>query len=203
MGMTIKRLGWVVFGPLMLASWLVSHCVAYRLVGAGDTHPMLEDGMLEEGAHGYMPAPALVLAAALALALVGFAAAVVVSARGARWSRVSLTAAVALPAFGFTVQEHLEHALSTGSFPATAVLEPTFAVGLLLQLPLVAAAAALACGLLATAKRLGRDLRGSWLRLPAPAPASSTCMPRASLAPRNSPLASRHMPRAPPVLLVR
>jgi hypothetical protein len=197
MGMTTQRLGWVVFGPLLLASWLVSHCLAYRLVGAGEAHHMLE-----EGAHGYMPAPALVLAAALALALVGFGTGVVISARGAEWSRVSLAAAGALPPLGFSVQEHLEHALATGSFPATAALEPTFAVGLLLQLPLVAAAVVLACGLLATAKRLGRDLRGCWLRLRAAARTPRRCMSRASLVPRKSPRASRHQPRAPPLLLV-
>lgn len=201
MDMTVRRLGWVVFTPLTLLSWLLSHSLAYRVVGpAGEAHHALEDSR-----HAYLPDLGLLLAAVLALGLVGFAMTVVASMRGVAWSRVSLAAVGALPPLGFTVQEHLERLLATGSFPATAALEPTFAVGLLLQLPLVAAALFLARGMLAAAKRLGHGLRGlrMVLRLSAAPSAARPRNPGLVLAPPLWPLASRHAPRAPPVLLVR
>jgi hypothetical protein len=148
--------------------------------------------------HAYLPAPALLLAAALALVLVGFLAAIVASARGTRWSRIPLAAVAAVPPLGFTLQEHLEAWLASGGFPATAALEPTFAVGLALQLPLVLAALILARGLLATASRLGSGLRSMVvLRLRPGRPPLRPLRPNALLAPAPLPLASSHAPRAP------
>jgi hypothetical protein len=199
--MAVRRLGSAIFAPLALVSWLLSHCLAYQLVGRGvQSHHMLESG--GHAGHAYLPAPALLLAAALALVLVGFVAAVVASARGARWSRISPGAMAAVPPVGFTVQEHVEQLIETGSF-SPAALEPTFAVGLLLQLPLVLVAIVSALRLLATARRLGSGLRGLLvLRLRTATPLSRALRPRVSLPPAPWPLATRHAPRAPPLALV-
>jgi hypothetical protein len=197
--MAARRVTWLVVAPLILVGWLLSHCVAYQLVGpAGHAHHGLE-----EGGHGYLPTPGLVFAAALALALIGFGAAIAVTVRGSTWSRVPLAAAGAVPPLGFTVQEHLERLLATGGFPEAAALEPTFAIGLLLQLPLVAATLMLARSLLATAKRLGQRLRVLLLLgLPAALPDPKALSRQRALAPPLWPPASRHAPRAPPPVLV-
>jgi hypothetical protein len=200
--MRVQGIRWAIVAPFALVSWLLSHGLACQLVAPeAPAHHMLVPGGGAE--HAYLPAPALLLAAALALVLVGFLAAIVASARGTRWSRIPLAAVAAAPPLGFTLQEHLEAWLASGGFPATAALEPTFAVGLALQLPLVLAALILARGLLATASRLGSGLRSMVvLRLRPGRPPLRPLRPNALLAPAPLPLASSHAPRAPPLGLL-
>jgi hypothetical protein len=57
-------------------------------------------------------------------------------------------------------QEHFERLLHDGVFPWDAGLEPTFVVGLLLQLPFAVAAFLLARFLLRAVRSLGRLLSG-------------------------------------------
>jgi hypothetical protein len=198
--MKARRLVWAIFLPLAFAAWLLSHCLAYQLVGpADDPHHMLESG--GHGGHAYLPAPAILLAAALVLVLAGFVAAVVVSARGKQWSRVSVGTVALLPPLAFILQEHLEDLLTTGAFPAA--LEPTFWVGLLLQLPIVLACLVVGRGLLATASRVGAGLRALFIRriwrarlLVRP------LRPHTVVARTPGPLASHHPARAPPPLLL-
>src|ERR687892_1303464 len=114
----MKRLVWAIFLPLAFAGWLLSHCLAYQLVGpAEDPHHMLDSS--GHGGHAYPPPPAILLAAALVVVLTGFVAAVVASARGARWSRLSVGMVAILPALAFTLQEQLEDLIAAGAFPPT------------------------------------------------------------------------------------
>jgi hypothetical protein len=200
--MKTRRLVWAIFLPLAFAAWLLSHCLAYQLVGpADDPHHMLEPG--GHGGHAYLPAPALLLAAALVLVLAGFVAAVVVSARGNRWSRVSVGTVALLPPLAFILQEHLEVLFTTGAFPATAALEPTFWVGLLIQLPIVFACVLVGRGLLATASRVGAGLRGLFVRPIWRARLRLKPLRPHTIVPRTpGPLASHHSARAPPSLLL-
>src|SRR5919106_654802 len=60
----MKRLVWAIFLPLAFAGWLLSHCLAYQLVGpADDPHHMLDSS--GHGGDAYLPPPAILLAAAL------------------------------------------------------------------------------------------------------------------------------------------
>ena len=64
-----------------------------------------------------------------------------------------------LPPLAFALQEHLERLLHAGAVPWTAVLEPTFLPGFLLQLPFALLAFAVARALLGAAVLLARLLR--------------------------------------------
>jgi hypothetical protein len=71
----------------------------------------------------------------------GLVAAVATSAAARRRARPAAWWIVAvLPLLAFAIQEHVEYALGHGEVPWTLAAQPTFAVGLLLQLPFAAAA---------------------------------------------------------------
>ena len=120
----LRPLAWLLTLPLVAAGVLAGHAAAYRLTGEplGDVHDYL----------GHVPQLALVLAA---LGLAGVA----MQHRGGRHSAVPF-AVVALAAFA--VQEHAER-FAHGE-PALLVADPTFLVGLVLQVPVVVAVIAIA-----------------------------------------------------------
>jgi hypothetical protein len=100
-----------------------------------------------------------------------------------------------VPLIGFSLQEHLERALTGGSVPVAAILEPTFLVGLALQLPFALAALAVARALVRTAERIGVTL--------AEAPPAARAQPVLPLGaavrlPRVRPLAFGSCGRGPP-----
>ena len=104
----------------------------------------------------------------------------------------------ALPLIAFAVQEHLERLLHSGHLPLAAVLEPTFVVGLALQVPFGLAALALARIIFACADELADSLP------PPPRPRSTRPLtiplPVASFAlPRISAIALGRSERGPPV----
>jgi hypothetical protein len=204
----MNRRAWAIFLPLAFAGWLLSHCLAYQFVGPADEpHHMLESGghggHAGQAGHAYLPAPATLLAAALVVVLAGFVATVVASARGARWSRLSVGTVAVLPALAFILQEHLEDLIATGAFPPTAGLEPTFWVGLLLQLPIVLACLVVGRGLLATATRVGAGLRALFVRrVRTPRLLLRPLRPRTIVVRTPWLLASDHQVRAPPLLLL-
>jgi hypothetical protein len=145
------RLSLLLALALMAAGSLSAHILAYLIV------PPVEG--LGGSGHGYLAeAPgffALCLTVGLA-ALLGFALA---GARGASPRFAPGWSCGLLPPLGFALQEHLERLFHDGSFPLAAVLEPTFAVGLALQLPFAAAALLFARALARLACGLGRSLR--------------------------------------------
>ena len=106
-----------------------------------------------------------------------------------------------LPPFAFVVQEHLERLLHTGELPLGAALEPTFALGILLQVPFAVLAWILARALLVVARTVGDILRPARARilpvLDSPAHAADFAGPRPGL------LALGHGQRAPPAFLLR
>jgi hypothetical protein len=104
-----------------------------------------------------------------------------------------------VPPLAFALQEHLERLVHDGSFPLAAAIEPTFLVGLALQLPFALAAYAVAAALLEVADRVSDLLR-------APAAARYTRaflafpLPHAVVAPRIGALALGYATRGPPSL---
>jgi hypothetical protein len=193
-----RRAAWLIPLPLAIASWLGAHCFAYWLVPpSGERHMGLHAG----SGHAYLGYPPAIVVWALALVVAGLLLCVGEGLRGRRPSRPPVRLFVILPPVGFAFQEHLERLIGTGGIPNDMVLEPTFLVGLALQLPFALVALLLAHALRSVGFGLGwvlarqlafrgrvREAPPLLLRLPA-APAL--------FAP--SVLALGHGPRAPPV----
>jgi hypothetical protein len=144
--------------PLAVVGSQVAHSFAYRFTtphGPDWSHELAATG------HAYLTYAPVVLAVCLLLVVLALAGEVrhLVgrgTLRGATRPR-ALGFAVSAPAI-FVSQEHLERLLHDGAFPWTAVLQPTFVVGLLLQLPFALAAFAIALVLLRAVGSLSRLL---------------------------------------------
>jgi hypothetical protein len=76
-----------------------------------------------------------------------------------------------LPPAGFALQESLERLIASGSIPPDLVLEPTFLVGLALQLPFAVAALLLTRALYSLGFGAGRLLAAALARRPPGPPA--------------------------------
>ncbi|MGZ4281980.1 MAG: hypothetical protein ACXWCU_15605 [Caldimonas sp.] len=182
--MSRRRLAaWSVALPLMVAGSQVAHVLAYRLA-----YPQMQvrlHALLVTG-HGYMARLPLVFAACAAIELIAFFTAAVGSLRREAAAPVPAWAFGLLPPLGFAVQEFLERWLSGALFPWWMVLQPTFRIGLLLQLPFGLAAYLVARLLLRAADEVGRalaeepELRRASGPLPG-WPVSPTWVPRISM----------------------
>jgi len=173
--MARRLLAWVLILPLVAASVLVGHAVAYALTGRA-----------EDGAHGYLSHAPVVLALASLAALVGLAV-------QQRARRIELWPFAALGPVVFTAQEHLERLANTGELPLL-LADRSFALGMALQLPLAVAAVAIV-------RRLVVVLRSA-VGTRRPSPGSETLLvlgPRAT-SPRARRLAVATLGRAPPAL---
>ena len=148
------RLAWLSCLSLMAVGGFLAHSLAYRLVvPTGDTA-----GRVHEIAHAQPAHWRTCLSICVTLAVVVLAASIARRAKGGGPLRPPLLVFALLPPLGFVVQEHLERLLHTGAFPDAAALEPTFLVGLLLQLPFALAAYLAARALFAAAAALARTL---------------------------------------------
>jgi hypothetical protein len=192
--MTRRKLAWPLSLGLLVGGWAAAHVLAYRLVvPSGEERRHL----LEAAGHGYLdPAPLVSLSLTL----------VVLGLGGCVLSGRDVTPApwlfALLPPLAFVVQEHLERLLHDGNFPYAAVLEPTFGVGLLLQLPFALLALLFARALLVLSGALVRRMRRAKVdRLRRP------CAVRRAVADptlaRIGLLALGHGQRAPPAFLLR
>jgi hypothetical protein len=180
--------------PLAIAGSLTAHGLTYRIV-APDAESRAN--LLRETGHGYLDRLPLALAILGALLLAGLLLRIRAGGDG-DW-RLKARLAFAVPLVAFTLQEHLERLVHDGSFPYGAALEPTFLIGLGLQLPFALAAYAVAVWLLKAAGRLGAALT----RAPAhalPRAERRLQRPRAAVAPRVPALALGHGSRGPPGL---
>jgi hypothetical protein len=134
---------WLLALPLMVAGSQFAHAAAYRFVYPA-AHVRVEE-LLSTG-HGYMGYPGylpMLLGLGLAAEVVWLGTVLLGAARGPvarRAGRISPWLFAALPLLGFTLQELLERWLSGTGFPWWMVLQPTFRVGLALQIPFAVAA---------------------------------------------------------------
>jgi hypothetical protein len=197
--MTGRVAAGVIAIPLAIASWLGAHCLAYWLVPPGSEQDM---GMHAEHGHawlGYTPAVAIW---GLAFVIAGLVLCVSAGLRGGRSTRPPLRLFALLPPAGFAVQEHAERLIASGSIPHDLIVEPTFVLGLALQLPFALVALLVTRALYAVGFGLGRVLTGELLlarrlrlRLP-----TLVCRPASVTLVGPSVIALGHGQRAPPAM---
>jgi hypothetical protein len=187
---------WLVALPLVTVGWLIAHSLAYVVV-APDTHHRAQ--LLAETGHGYLGAAPIVVACALTVLFCGFGLTLLDRVRGAAGRPCALWPLAMAAPLGFAVQEHLERLIELHAFPAGAALEPTFLVGIALQLPFAAAALLIARGIL----ELGDALGGALVATLAPRTVAVPMAPRrlrwhAPTLTSLPVLATGHAERAPP-----
>jgi hypothetical protein len=149
----VRRLSaWIVAVPVMVAATEIAHNVAYRIV-----YPQagVRWRMLAASGHGYMAHAPLVLGVGFALVAVGLLSVLVDAARRRPATRVAPWAFALLPPLAFSAQELLERWVAVGSVPWWMVEQPTFRVGLVLQLPFAVLAYVVARVLLEAARTAG------------------------------------------------
>lgn len=176
--MARRRIAWVVSLALMAIGGLVAHALAYQLAGA---EAPAAHAQAHADTHGYLAVWPICVATCGTIVLVALAALGLTRAWTSRPVSPPLWLFTLLPPFGFVVQEHGERLLATGAFPFAAALEPTFAVGLVLQIPFALAAYVAARMLIAVAVAVARRLRGEshgrrGARASAPPRPSSICV---------------------------
>jgi hypothetical protein len=152
-----SRLVWLLVFALTVAGWISAHEVAYRLAVP---HPHAGGSDAVERGHAYLAFGSLVLVLCL---LIAFECTVGLVARpdGLRPPSRRLFLFVGLlPPLGFALQELAEGLLTTGALPYEAASEPTFLLGILIQLPFALAALTVARVLFAFARCLARSVGG-------------------------------------------
>jgi hypothetical protein len=179
----------------MVAGSQVAHVFAYRLVypvAGVRLHQLIVTG------HSYMSLWPKLLAMGGALELAALVSIVAGSVRRRRHTPVPPWAFALTPPLAFILQELLERCFAGASFPWWMVLQPTFRVGLLLQLPFALLAYLLARLLLRVADRVGNALRRETGQ-PRLRNRSARWYPVALRPPRTAALADGHAGRAPPL----
>lgn len=189
-----RAAAWLAAAPLMLCGSQLAHAAAYRIAYPQAHVRMLK--MLATG-HAYFTRLPLLLAVAGACVLVALAATAADAARGLPARSVPAPLFALLPPLAFVLQEVLELSLHTGTFAWRAVLAPTFAPGLLLQLPFALLTYLVARAMLRAAERIGRSLARPVVRAERGRPFCPT-----PLAPLARFHAGRRLARAPPRAVV-
>jgi hypothetical protein len=189
---------WLISLPLAVASWLGAHCFAYWLVSPGAEHAM---GIHTDRGHAYLGYTPAVVIWGFTLVVAGLVLCVGEGMRGRRPSRPPLRLFALLPPVGFAVQEHFERLLGTGGIPHDLITEPTFLVGLALQLPFALVALLVAYALRALCFEFGRAVARTlaFRRLVSLAAPSLVRLPAPAAPTASSVLALGHGPRAPPL----
>ena len=185
---------WMLSLPLAAAGWIGAHSVAYALVVPDPDH---RAELLSDSGHGYLGAAPLILACAITLIVAGLALAILDGLRGGPRARVPVWPVALVPPLGFAVQEHLERLIELNAFPSGAALEPTFLVGMALQLPFAVAGVTLARTVLALGYRIGRAFAARRAARPRAHPRSWRLPDWLGPKPLR-PLAAGHGERAPP-----
>jgi len=152
--------------------------------------------LLQETGHGYLTYLPLGLAFATAIVALALVSEARLAAAGSAARTPALWSFAALAPLVFVCQEHFERLLHDGVFPWGAVAEPTFAIGLALQLPFALLAYLVARLLLRAARSMGR-LFARPIR--APVPDSGSHWHAAVVAPlRRAVLSLGYATRGPP-----
>ena len=152
------RLAWLLAYALTVAGWISAHDVAYRLALP---HPHDSGSDIAPARHAYLAYASLLVVLCLLLAVLCTAGLVARPHGLLAPSRRILFLFVLLPPLGFALQEVTESLFATGTLPFEAALEPTFLVGILLQVPFALAAFVVARMLFAMVRALARTVAGA------------------------------------------
>ena len=180
---------------LVFLGWLAAHTLSYRLVAPTDHE---HEALLRASGHSYLAATPLVVSLLATLVVVGIVLRTLARSSPLQPARrACLYGAVAPLAFAF--QEHIERLAYSGALPLEASLEPTFLLGIGLQIPFALAAVAVARAIICVADTIrgASPPRRASRRLAIPSPRRAR---RSPSGPR-SPLAERGAGRAPPLAL--
>lgn len=175
-----------------------AHALAYRIVYP---EAQVRWRVLAATGHGYFAVAPLVLGLACAVVAVSLLGEIAGTVRRRPPSGVRPWAFALLPPIAFTVQEFLERWLLVHHVPWWMFEQPTFRIGLLLQLPFALVAYLVARALLGAARTAGEAVAST---LAAPALAFELpIVPRLqpALARRMRPVALGWGVRGPPVLV--
>jgi hypothetical protein len=152
-----RWLAWVVATALAVVGSQAAHALAYQFVVADSAE---RSEVLAGTGHGYLTLAPFGLALVTAILMLALVSEVRLSASGTASPAPAFWSFAALAPLTFVCQEHFERLLHDGTFPWGAAAEPTFAVGLALQLPFALIAYLVARVLLRAARLLGRLLVG-------------------------------------------
>jgi hypothetical protein len=188
-----RGLAWLLAVPLVTVGSLSAHALVYRIV---EPEPDARATLLETTGHGYLSATPFLLGTCLAFLVSGLLAVVLRSRRGTATTPASWPLALLAP-LGFAAQEHLERLVATGSFPSELPAQPTFLVGLALQLPFALAALLAARWLGRAAEAVGRAIAIPAATPPRPGASAPGAVATVVLPPRPA-LASGRSVRGPP-----
>jgi hypothetical protein len=144
---------WMVLLPLTAGGSLAAHALAYRLVAQ---HAHERENLLALTGHGYLGYAPLVLGVMGAVLLIALGTVVAQAASGSPHPRLSALPFLMFPLLGFVVQEHAERFVHDGNLEAATMVEPTFLVGLALQVPFALAVFVIGRTLLVVAEAVGK-----------------------------------------------
>ena len=152
-----RRLAWLIAVPLAVIGSLAGHSVAYR-AAVPDTQERTQ--VLAASGHGYLDYAPLVIALCVALAGLGFVAAVLDSfgRRDRRRDTSQFVLVAALAPVAFMLQELGERYAHDGQLHWQLLVSAPFLLGLSLQLPFALLAAAIAYALASAARLVARAL---------------------------------------------
>jgi hypothetical protein len=187
---------WALVLPLMLAGTEVAHALAYCLVYPSAT---VRWQALAASGHGYLGLVPLVSGIGAAVVLAAVAATAVDAAARRPTRPLPAWTFGTLPFAAFTLQEFLERLFASHTLPWWMVEQPTFRVGLALQVPFALAAYLAARLLLRAGRALGEAVSRRRHRL-LPVRPSLRLAPAASLLVPRAPFASGWSVRGPPLV---
>ena len=153
---------------------------------------------LAHSGHGYLGNAPLAIATCVLVLIAGLLFRALAGFTGEPRRAAASPAIVLLSPAAFVVQEHVERLAHTGQMPWAAAVQPSFLVGLALQLPFALAALLIAWALDSAAHAVGRALAAA-----APRPLLPVFVPLpayVTAAPRPAGLARGYGERAPPLL---
>jgi hypothetical protein len=191
-----RSAAWCVAVPILLLGSQVAHALAYRLAYPSAA---LRVHVLAATGHGYLAGLPLVFGIGGAVVLSTLCWTAIEATRGGLPGPIPPAVFAVLPLLAFTLQELTERWLTVGGVPWWMVEQPSFRIGLLLQVPFGLIAYAATRMLLRGAHELGRRVRAQaprvrrTLPLPSPRPSRVAVVARVSPAPWTT--------RGPPVPL--
>lgn len=176
----------------MIAGLLVGHSLAYRLA-IPDAHTRAD--ALANSGHRYLAYTPLAITVCFGVLLAALILRAVLAFRGVPSRPAASPAIVLLSPLAFVAQELAERLIYSGHLSWTAVVQPSFLMGLALQLPFALTALLLAWLLDSAAAAVGRALASREEPLLSAFVPAPVCVP---VTPRPAGLARGYGERAPP-----